>query len=456
MCVHLVELVGLWNVGGDKNGMSTPCGAKPVPQEECRHGENSRTISRKVLTFDKGRWGLSHFHESLIFPALLFTMSGLPLPTNGYRAVSSFQTPAEAKSYNRTKLLTAVFSSILSFLLLLLVVISGYSRTLADEVQSRTSSETVALLAFVMTLALLNGILTLPLSFYSGYLVEHRYQLSNQTFWRWGVEQLKVVAVGAPIGIVVLLVLYYCIKVFDTTWWLPVGIVMASLHVVAARLAPILIFPLFYESTPIQEGDLKERISRIAADAGMRVEGIFSFNLSKNTRKANAVFAGIGQAKRILLGDTLIRNFSDAEIETVFAHEVGHYRLHHIRASILTGVITTFLGLFVTAHLHSWSLDRLGIGTLTDLAGLPLLAVWLSLFSLVTSPITQSLSRRHEREADAYAVQVTNNAPAFVSALHKLSAMNLADPAPHPLVEMLFYSHPPMAKRVQLLESSGG
>ena len=370
--------------------------------------------------------------------------------------MSSLQTPAEAKTYARTKLLTAILSSILSFLLLLGVVMSGFSGTLAQEVHKRAFHELAALLAFVVVLAVLNAVITLPLNFYSGYVLEHRYQLSNQTFRQWVVEQLKGFSVGAPIGLVVLFVLYSCIKAFDTMWWLPVGIVFTLLNIVAARLAPILIFPLFYESTPLQNGHLKDRLARIASEEGMRVEGVFSFNLSKNTRKANAVFTGIGRAKRILLGDTLMHNFSNDEIETVLAHEVGHYHYRHLRKAILVGVGTTFVGLFVAAHLHSWSLDLLGIIALTDLAGLPLLAVWLSLYGLFTSPIAHLMSRRHEREADAYAVRVTRNGAAFISALRKLATMNLADPDPHPLVEILFYSHPPTAKRIHIVESLAG
>jgi STE24 endopeptidase len=383
-------------------------------------------------------------------------MSGLPLPTNGCRVVCSLQTPAEAKTYTRTKLLTAVLSSILTFVLLLGVVLSGFSRTLSDEIQKRSFHELPALLAFVMVLAALNAMLTLPLNFYSGYVLEHRYKLSNQSFQRWAAEHLKRFAVEVPIGLIILFVLYYCIKVFNTMWWLPVGIALTLLNIVAARLAPVLIFPLFYESVPLQDGGLKERLARIASEGGMRVEGVFSFNLSKNTRKANAVFTGIGRAKRILLADTLMRNFTDEEIETVLAHEVGHFHYHHLWKDILAGIATTFLGLFITAHLHSWSLDQLGITTLTDLAGLPLLAVWLSVYGLFSSPIIHMLSRKHEREADAYAVRITQNREAFVSALRKLASMNLNDPEPHPLLEILFYSHPPISKRIQLLESPAG
>ena len=181
------------------------------------------------------------------------------------------------------------------------------------------------------------------------------------------------------------------------------------------------------------------------------MEGIFSFDLSKNTRKANAAFTGLGRSRRIILGDTLVKNFSVEEIETVFAHELGHYRFGHIRSGIVTGTISTFAGLFVAARLYEASAAALGFPSPTDLAALPLLAIWLSVFGLVTSPIANMISRRHEKQADAYAVRTTGKRDAFASALRKLSDMNLADPAPHPFVVFMFYSHPPVTKRIQAL-----
>jgi STE24 endopeptidase len=221
---------------------------------------------------------------------------------------------------------------------------------------------------------------------------------------------------------------------------------------VLVRIAPVLIMPLFYRFTPLVDGTLKERILRLCESAGVRVEGIFSFNLSKNTRKANAAFTGIGRSRRIILGDTLVRNFSEEEIETVFAHELGHYRFGHIRAGIVTGTLSTFAGLYIASRLYEWSAAALHFPSMTDLAALPLLAIWLSLFGLLTSPLGNMISRHHERQADAYAVHTTGKRDAFVAALRKLSDMNLADPAPHPLVEFLFYSHPPIAKRIRALE----
>jgi len=235
-----------------------------------------------------------------------------------------------------------------------------------------------------------------------------------------------------------------------------VGIAVTLLTVVLARLAPVLIMPLFYRFTPIGEGSLKERILRLCVDAGVRIDGIFSFNLSKNTRKANAAFTGIGRSRRIILGDTLVRDFSEEEIETVFAHELGHYRFGHIRKGIAAGTLLTFTGLFAASLLYAWSLTLFGYASPADLGALPMLAVWLSLFGLVTSPLGNLLSRRHEREADRYAVASTGKREAFVSALRKLGAMNLADPDPHPLVEFLFYSHPPITKRIRAVEAGPG
>ncbi|HXF99175.1 MAG TPA: M48 family metalloprotease, partial [Bacteroidota bacterium] len=165
---------------------------------------------------------------------------------------------------------------------------------------------------------------------------------------------------------------------------------------------------------------------------------------------------GIGKAKRIIIGDTLLKNFTEDEIETVFAHELGHYKHKHILIGIAVGVISTYAGLFITAHLYAVSLSWFGFSSITELAALPLLGLWLSIFGLVTSPLGNMLSRKHERDADRYAVRTTGKKAAFVSALRKLAETNLADPQPHPIVEFLFYSHPAIARRIAMVESYNG
>jgi STE24 endopeptidase len=170
--------------------------------------------------------------------------------------------------------------------------------------------------------------------------------------------------------------------------------------------------------------------------------------MSKNTKKANAAFTGLGKSKRILLGDTLMDNYSHDEIETVVAHELGHYKRNHIVKNIIIGTAASFGTLFLIAYLYSLSIGWFGFTRLQEIAALPILSVWAMLIGLIETPLTNILSRKFEYEADQYAVSVTGKPSAFMATLNKLTEQNLADKDPHPLVEWFFYSHPSISNRV--------
>jgi STE24 endopeptidase len=377
------------------------------------------------------------------------------MPSEGLaHSQTPLRLPGRAKTYNRAKLITGISSSVISFLLLVGLVWLDSTRHIAEFAWAVGSYRYIALLVFTASVGLLQSLITLPIGFYSGYILEHRYNLSNQSLGRWAWERLKGSLVGLPLVALILMVVYYCIETYANNWWFPVGVLLSLVSVLLARIAPVLFMPLFYRFDPLPDGPLKERIARLCTATGLKFEGIFTFNLSKNTKKANAGFTGIGKSRRIILGDTLVQDFSEEEIETVFAHELGHYRHRHIIIGILTGVCSTFIGLFIASRLYAWSVAALGFASITDLEALPLLAIWLGLFGLVTTPISNIISRRHERQADAYALAVTKNGQAFAAALRRLADTNLADPEPHPLVEFLFYRHPSIAKRIRLLETA--
>jgi len=361
---------------------------------------------------------------------------------------SSPPRPRDAKAYHRIRLFTGIASSLLTIALLVALVTVPAGRALGSACAAAAHGPWTALLLYGAAVAVLHEILTLPLDWYASFRVEHAFGLSAQTLPAWAWERAKALAVGAPLGAGALCLLYFCLRQFGGLWWLPAGTILTVFSVLLAQLAPVLILPIFYRCTPLEEGTLKERIMHLAERAGIRAAGVFSFDLSKSTHKANAALTGIGRARRIILGDTLLGSFSEEEIETVFAHELGHMHHRHIVRGIILGTAMTFASLFAASRLYPLAATWCGTGGVEAPGSLPLLGIWFMLFSLVTSPLGNAVARHHERQADAYAVRATGKREAFAAALTKLGSMNLSDTSPHPAVEFLFYSHPAIGKRI--------
>lgn len=318
---------------------------------------------------------------------------------------------------------------------------------------SLTSNSYLVLLLFVVAIGAASSILFAPVSFYTDFYLEHKYNLSNQTFWKWIWEGTKETLVGSVIGIPILLLFYFVMNKFGINWWLPFAVLMFLISVVLAQIVPVIILPLFYKITPIENESLKERIVALSKDAGLKVQNVFKFDMSKNTKKANAAFTGLGKTKRILLGDTLLDNYTEDEIETVIAHELGHYKKKHIVKNIIIGTISSFLTFFLIAQLHYISLAWFKFNSITQIASLPLLALWGALIGLIQTPISNYISRKFEYEADGYAIASTNKAEAFISTLEKLTDQNLGDREPHPFVEWFFYSHPSIKNRISAIKA---
>jgi STE24 endopeptidase len=353
-----------------------------------------------------------------------------------------------SKTYNNLKLAVSVGKGIASFLLLLYFVLSGLSRTLLLLLANYSSNNYILFLLFIGVLGIASGIIFAPLNYYSGFYLEHKYNLSNQTFLAWIWEDVKGLLISLVIGVPLLLLFYYSLNRFGASWWLPFAIIIFIISVLLARVAPIVILPLFYKVTPIEDDDLKSRINILAKDAGIKVENVYKFNMSKNTKKANAAFTGIGKSKRIILGDTLLDKFSGDEIETVIAHELGHYKMKHIIKNIIIGTASSFLTLFLIAFFYDKSLGWFNFTSRIDISALPLLSLWAMVIGLIFTPLSNLLSRKYEYEADGYSVSATGKSAHFIAALEKLNEQNLGDKDPHPFVEWFFYSHPSIKKRI--------
>lgn len=359
---------------------------------------------------------------------------------------------SHAKKYNNIKLALSISKGVISFILLFLFVWLGLSIKLENAIRFYLTNDYLVLLIYTLIIGMVSSLLFFPLNFYSDYYLEHKYNLSNQTFWKWLWENIKESLVGTAIGLPILIIFYFVLNFYKMNWWLPFGTVMFVFSVLLARIVPTFILPLFYKITPLDDEDLKKRIIELSANANLNVENIFKFDMSKNTKKANAAFTGLGKTKRILLGDTLLNNFSNDEIETVIAHELGHYKKKHIIKNIITGTIFSFLTFFLIAQLYSLSINWFGFNSIVQISALPILILWGSIIGLILTPISNYISRKYEYEADSYAVHSTNKKKAFITTLNKLTEQNLGDREPNPIVEWFFYSHPSIKKRIAAIE----
>ena len=362
----------------------------------------------------------------------------------------------DAKRYNNIKLAVGISEGIASFILILLFVWLGYSLRLENYLSEFISSSYLLFICFILVVGFAGSILSFPVSYYSGFYLEHKFNLSNQTFGKWIWENFKGLLVSLVIGIPILFTFFFFLNYFGSIWWLPFAVIMFFISVVLSQIFPVLILPIFYKLTPIENEGLKEGITALAKNAKINVENVFKFDMSKNTKKANAAFTGFGKTKRIILGDTLLDNFSDDEIETVIAHELGHYKKKHIVKNIIFGTVTSFLTLFIIAYLYKNSLAWFDFTSITQIAALPMLALWSMLIGIIQTPLGNILSRKYEYQADEYAVNETEKSEIFIATLEKLNEQNLGDKEPHPFVEWFFYSHPSIRNRISAITSFKG
>lgn len=296
------------------------------------------------------------------------------------------------------------------------------------------------------------SVLMLPLSYYSGFVLPHRFGQSNQTLRDWILDQFKGMLVAAPIGLILLEIVYAILRAYPQTWWLWVAGVLLVFNVLLANLAPVLIMPIFNKYVPLgdEHADLAARLVKLAERANTKVRGVFKFDMSKRTKAANAALTGIGNTRRIILGDTLINEFTPDEIETVLAHELGHQVNRDIPLMIIFGTLSTLVSLYLASLALNWAVGYFGFTAPADPAALPALMLILSIYGLVTMPLDNAFSRWRERLADGYSLQATNQPGAFASAMTRLANQNLSEVDPEKWVVFLFYSHPPLNERIAM------
>ena len=353
---------------------------------------------------------------------------------------------SKAQKYQRKRNWITLFDMCLTVALLGLMVQTNIHTSFL-ELAKGYDHKVVQILVFFLLFSIYFFIFQVPLRFYSSYVLEKQFNLSNQSLASWSLESCKRYLVSFIFMFLLVLILYYLIWNFPDAWWACAWLTYALISLGIGKLFPILIAPLFYKFLPIENEQLRIRVLNLVNRFGMKLENVYTFNLSKTTKKANAAFCGIGSTKRIMLADTLLKNFTEDEIEMVIAHELGHYRNHDIWKQFIIGLLTS-LAIFYVAFdlLNSSSLGRQGID---DLLLLPNLCIILFVANLLVGPFINAYSRFIEREADRFALQTIPAKDVFISTMEKLCATNLADPNPNPVIEFLLYDHPSIGKRIR-------
>ena len=360
----------------------------------------------------------------------------------------------KATRYHRLRRRASLAGTFSGVVLLVILLISGGSAAVRDiAARSAGGSFAGTLTLYVIAIALLHELIQLPIAFYQGVTLERRYELSTQTTARWWRDHGKASSIALGFALVGIAVVWSLIRWSPEGWWMWAAASFAAILVLLAQLAPVLLLPLFYEFKPLDRGALVARLVALAERAGTRVFGVFEWRLSDRTRKANAALAGIGRTRRILLSDTLLAEHSDDEIEVILAHELSHHVHRDIWSAIGLETLLIVIGFFVADRVLTAFATSFGLAGKEDIAALPLLLLAMGGVSLLLMPLANAFSRAHERRADRYALTMTGNAAAFITAMKRLAAQNLAEEQPSRLVEVLFHSHPSTGRRIAAAQS---
>jgi STE24 endopeptidase len=361
-----------------------------------------------------------------------------------------------AVRYSRTKEWLVLIGMIWSALTSALALSTGFSGKLRRQAERIAPARLGPVMPYTFAASVLGFVTSLPLSYFGGFVVEHRYNLSNQTRRDWALEGLKGLWVSLALGLPLAQGVYWVIRRYPERWWAVLSGALVPFSIILSNLAPVLLMPLFNKFEPLHNRALAKRITDLAAGEGVRVSAVLQMNMSKQTKKANAMFTGVGNTKRIILADTLLDEFTEDEVEVVLAHELGHQVHRDLWKLIGLQVPVTLVTFFAVHKLTRPILDRYGQmwgldveQGAADVAVLPLLSLVGGTAGMVVGPILNAIVRSWiEHPADVYALDLTHKRDAFISAMEKLGKMNLSNPRPSALVKWLLYDHPTLQERI--------
>jgi len=362
----------------------------------------------------------------------------------------------KAADYTAAKTRLAAIDVVLGAIVVLVFTLGGGLQWLAEAWARVFEAGGLAHgTALLLSLFFIQGLISLPLALYRTFVIEARFGFNRMTVALFVTDLVKQVLVGLALGVPLLLAVLWLMERMGSLWWLYVWIVLTVFSLVLQLIFPALILPLFNKFTPITEGELASRIAALLERCGFKSSGLYKMDGSKRSSHGNAFFTGFGATKRIVLFDTLVDRLNPSEVEAVLAHELGHYKLHHILKMIVLSTAMTFAGLWILGQLidKPWFYAGLGVRTPSTAAALALFMLVVSEFTFFLQPVMALYSRRREYEADAYATRHAS-AGELVRALVKLYQDNAATLTPDPVHSAFYDSHPPAALRIARLKGA--
>ena len=372
-------------------------------------------------------------------------------PTEGYEYDEEKR--RTAKQYENIKLiLDVVNGTAIPFAFCLTLFLSGTSGWIAGSLETLSASYWFSLWLYLVVFVILLQLVALPVGFYSGFVVDHRFHLSTQSIRGWAVDEMKGMGVEMAFGLLAGSVLYYLIR-STSFWWIIAAAVFAIFSILLSIILPFVILPIFYKVNPLADVKLKEDLLEMTKKAGINnIDRVLVADESRRSIRANAFFSGVGRSRSIVLFDTLLSNFTHREIITVVAHELGHYVNKDIWTEALTSGLLIIPPFFIANLALRSAVNSSSLASLVDPAGIPLLFAVLIGMNFLLQPVSNAISRIVERKADEFALKAADDPEAQASTERRLADLALSVDKPSRLVEALFYTHPPSSKRIKLAE----
>ena len=337
--------------------------------------------------------------------------------------------------------------------LFLFIVISGILPWLADGLTN--TNFLLAAGVFFAFIGLIEALAGLPFDYYHSFVIEDRYGFNTKTIKIWISDLIKSSLVTIVLGGLLLSALLLLLKYTGTNWWVWAWAVFLCFQLLVTVLYPTVIAPLFNKFTPLEKNNLKADIEQLAKKEDIEIEGIYQMDASRRTRHTNAYFSGLGKAKRIVLFDSLIQSHSQEEVLSILAHEIGHLKKNHIKKQLIISSIVSLFLFFMASKLITCRVlyESFGFFDTPYYVGLFLVGILWEPVSFFLSPLGMAISRKFEREADYYSIEIIKRAKPLSTALKKMAKENLSNLRPHPLYVFFNYSHPPLLERIEYLEA---